>query len=92
MHLSKIATQARRGARIARGNVLGAVGSTGLASGPHLHYGLFDKGKYIDPMRAKIAHDIGVIKPSANVIARLSEMKKEHDSVAVAAVGRKSKA
>lgn len=92
MHLSKIATQARRGARIARGSVLGAVGSTGLASGPHLHYGLFDKGKYIDPMRAKIAHDIGVIKPSANVIARLSEMKKEHDSVAVAAVGRKSKA
>lgn len=92
MHLSKIATQARRGARIARGSVLGAVGSTGLASGPHLHYGLFDKGKYIDPMRAKIAQDIGVIKPSATVLARLSEMKKEHDSVAVAAVGRKSKA
>ncbi len=37
-HLSRFAQGLRRGARVSQGEVIGYVGATGLASGPHLHY------------------------------------------------------
>ena len=37
-HLSRFAPGLRKGSRIAQGEVIGFVGATGLASGPHLHY------------------------------------------------------
>jgi murein DD-endopeptidase MepM/ murein hydrolase activator NlpD len=37
-HLSGFAAGLRKGARVAQGDVIGFVGATGLASGPHLHY------------------------------------------------------
>lgn len=94
MHLSKISKGLRKGSRVDRGVVIGAVGSTGLSSGPHLHYGLFDKGKYIDPMRAKIASDPGPAKAPPAVMAALDAMRREHDAVALAPepASRKSKA
>lgn len=90
MHLSKITKGLRKGSHVERGLVIGAVGNTGLSSGPHLHYGLFDKGKYIDPMRAKIASDPGPAKAPAAVMAALDAMRQEHEAVAMAApLGRK---
>ena len=37
-HLSGFAPGLRRGSRVGQGDVIGFVGATGLASGPHLHY------------------------------------------------------
>jgi murein DD-endopeptidase MepM/ murein hydrolase activator NlpD len=48
LHLSEIATQA--GLRIAQGDVVGKVGMTGLATGPHLHLGLRVNGVRVDPL------------------------------------------
>ncbi len=52
LHLSSVAGGIRAGARVAQGELVGKVGSTGLATGPHLHYGLKRNGAYMNPVRA----------------------------------------
>lgn len=47
MHLSKILV--RSGARVSQGDLIGKVGATGLATGPHLDFRLILHGKYINP-------------------------------------------
>lgn len=54
LHLSKIANGIRNGSRVKRGQVIGAVGSTGYATGPHLHYSFYDRGNYVDPLKVKL--------------------------------------
>jgi murein DD-endopeptidase MepM/ murein hydrolase activator NlpD len=46
-HMSRIAVS--RGQRVRRGQVIGYVGSTGLSTGPHLHYEMYRGGKTVDP-------------------------------------------
>ncbi len=49
-HLSRFAAPIRRGAPIRQGDVIGYVGSTGLASGPHLHYEFRINGIHRNPL------------------------------------------
>jgi murein DD-endopeptidase MepM/ murein hydrolase activator NlpD len=51
LHLSAFAPGMRRGARVDQGQMIGRVGATGLATGPHLHYGLQKNGAWVDPLR-----------------------------------------
>lgn len=46
-HMSRIAV--RNGVRVSRGQVIGYVGSTGMSSGPHLHYELWRNGVAVNP-------------------------------------------
>jgi murein DD-endopeptidase MepM/ murein hydrolase activator NlpD len=53
-HLSRFAKGIRRGGRISQGQVLGYVGSTGLATGPHLHYEFRVAGVQKNPLALKL--------------------------------------
>ncbi len=50
-HLSKILV--RGGERVTQSDPVGLVGQTGLATGPHLHYGIKKNGAWADPMRIR---------------------------------------
>jgi murein DD-endopeptidase MepM/ murein hydrolase activator NlpD len=60
-HMSRFASGLRSGQRVSQGQVIGYVGMTGLATGPHLHYEYRVRGQHKDPMR--------VIAPKAEPIA-----------------------
>lgn len=51
-HLSKLL--ARQGQRVTQGTPIGLVGSTGLSTGPHLHYIMFRNGAYANPLRVQL--------------------------------------
>jgi murein DD-endopeptidase MepM/ murein hydrolase activator NlpD len=50
LHLSAFGSGIRAGVQVAQGQTVGRVGSTGLATGPHLHYGLQKNGVYVNPV------------------------------------------
>ena len=53
LHLSRFGKGIKRGAKVTQGQVIGYVGSTGLATGPHLDYRVSDHGTWLDPLKLK---------------------------------------
>ncbi len=53
-HLGSYAKGITPGTRVSQGDVIGYVGSTGLTTGPNLHYEVFEYGKRINPMTLKL--------------------------------------
>jgi murein DD-endopeptidase MepM/ murein hydrolase activator NlpD len=65
LHLSAFAKGIRSGARVDQGQLIGRVGSSGTATGPHLDYRLRRNGVFVDPRREHARQPPGEPIPSA---------------------------
>ena len=74
-HLSGFAAGAKRGSRVRQGQVIGYVGATGYATGPHLDFRLKQNGKYVNPSK--------VITPRGDAVSRsrMAAFKRERDRI-----------
>jgi len=69
-HLSRYARGIRKGSSVRQGQVIGYVGSTGLSTGPHLHYEFYVNGQVRNPVTVKL--------PNGKPIAR-AELQRFHE-------------
>ena len=53
-HMSKYGRGIKKGVRVNQGRIIGYVGSTGMSTGPHLHYEVIKNGKKINSQRLKL--------------------------------------
>jgi murein DD-endopeptidase MepM/ murein hydrolase activator NlpD len=83
-HLSRLAPQVRTGARVAQGEVIGYVGQTGWATGPHLHYEFRVGGEQRNPLTVALpsseplapAHRLAFAERAAPAAAQLALVRQ----------------
>lgn len=78
LHMSKILV--RRGQSVTQGQIIGKVGSTGLATGPHVCYRFWKNGVQVDPLRMKLPTSEPMTKKQKEkYLATIAPLKKELD-------------
>ena len=83
LHMSKILV--KRGQRVTQGQVIGKVGSTGLATGPHVCYRFWKNGVQVDALKLKLPTSTPMEgRYRQKYMAYMAPLKKELDSVATA--------
>lgn len=77
LHFSRIAPGIRAGVRVAQGEVIGNVGSTGLSTGPHLHYELLKGGTHVNPLEEHRKLPPGQPIPEASLAAYIAHRDRQ---------------
>lgn len=93
-HQSAFAQGIKEGLRVRQGQIIGYLGQTGLATGPHLHYELIVNGTKVDPMRVRLP--TGKVLKGDDLVAfkrereRIDDLLKQqdHDSMKVASANK----
>ncbi len=81
LHMSRILV--RRGQKVTQGQIIGKVGSTGLATGPHVCYRFWKNGKQVDALKLKLPNSVPMEnKNKPKFLAFIAPLKRELDSVA----------
>lgn len=88
-HLSRIARNVNAGSKVGQGDVIGYVGSTGISTGPHLHYEVKLGNKLINPLSIKVVADKTIGKKEKQQFAVLkADVERKLSGVSmVAAAG-----
>ncbi|WP_140485564.1 peptidoglycan DD-metalloendopeptidase family protein [Flavobacterium sp. GSA192] len=80
LHMSKILV--RRGQHVNQGDVIGRVGSTGLASGPHVCYRFWKNGVQVDALKLKLPTGTPMeSRNKARFMSAIEPLKRELDSI-----------
>ncbi len=74
-HMSKFGRGIKKGVRVNQGQIIGYVGSTGLSTGPHLHYEVIKNGKKINSQKLKL--------PSGKILKGEERKKFEVDKIKI---------
>ena len=81
LHMSKILV--RKGQRVAQGSIIGKVGSTGLATGPHVCYRFWKNGVQVDALKLKLPNSQPMDRKNLpRFMTQMQPLKRELDSVA----------
>lgn len=81
LHMSKILV--KQGQRVKQGDIIGRVGSTGLATGPHVCYRFWKNGEQIDPLTQKTPNSEPMNpKNKPRFLKYMTPLKRELDSIA----------
>jgi len=73
LHMSKIKSGIRPGVYVKQGEVIGYVGSTGLATGPHVCYRFWKNGRQVDPYKQKLPPSKPVKKENLEAYSMLKD-------------------
>jgi murein DD-endopeptidase MepM/ murein hydrolase activator NlpD len=76
-HLSKISPDVKPGSSVHMGQLIGNVGSTGLSTGPHLHFAMEKDGAWVNPLTEKLGENHAV---SPRMRAIFEEIKDQYQS------------
>jgi len=71
-HLSAIRKGVRQGARVSQRELIGRVGATGLATGPHLHFGMSKGGQFMNPLALRALPAKSLTGPDRDAYAAYS--------------------
>lgn len=89
-HMRGYARGIKKGVTVKQGQVIGYVGSTGVSTGPHLHYEFRVRGKHRDPLRVKLVRNAKLAKSELPAfLSHADKLLKRHNNYKEATLASK---